>query len=286
MTRFVTASDGVEIAYEIEGSGPPVVLLHGFANCRESWRAFGLVERLVEAGRQVVLIDARGHGTSEKPYDVGSYSDHKRAGDVIAVLDALNIKAADLCGYSMGGWIGLAVASFYPDRIRGLIVIGAHGYAQSLSMFRNALSDNLDGWISHIETSSGRPISPALRDQLLSNDVDALWASVALDRTDLSGDVADARCPALLICGDRDPLWPDIARFGRWISAWTVTLPGRNHFTTLGATNEIVSALMSFLAFVDEEQADPARPRYRPKRPLMADTPIVIETHEPREEAA
>ncbi len=286
MTQFVTASDGVEIAYSIEGSGPPIVLLHGFASCRESWRAHGLVEQLVEAGRQVVLIDARGHGKSEKPYDVESYSDHKRAGDIIAVLDTLNIKTTDLCGYSMGGWIALAVASFYPDRVRGLIVIGAHGYAQSLSTFRSALGDNLDGWIGHIETSSGRPISLALRDQLLSNDVDALWASVALDRTDLSGDVADARCPALLICGDRDSLWPEIARFGRWISAWTVTLPGRNHFTTLGATNEIVSALMSFLNLVDKEQADPARARYRPKRPLMVDTPIMIETDEPREQAA
>ncbi|MDX2264778.1 MAG: alpha/beta hydrolase [Hyphomicrobiales bacterium] len=272
--------------HSIEGSGPPIVLLHGFANCRESWRAFGLVERLVEAGRQVVLIDARGHGKSEKPYDMESYADAKRAGDVIAVLDALDIKAVDLCGYSMGGWIALAVASFYAHRVRSLIAIGAHGYAQNLSTFRSALGDNLDGWIGHIEMASGRPISPTLRNQLLTNDVDALWASVALDRTDLSGDVADARCPALLICGDRDPLWPDIVRFGRWISAWTVTLPGRNHFTMLGATNEIVSALMSFLNFVDKEQADPPRARYRPKRLLMADTPIVIETDEPREEAA
>lgn len=163
---------------------------------------------------------------------------------------------------------------------------GAHGYAQSLSTFRSALGDNLDGWISHIETSSGRPISPALRDHLLSNDVDALWASVALDRTDLSGDVADARCPALLICGDRDPLWPDIARFGRWISAWTVTLPGRNHFTTLGATNEIISALLPFLTFVDGEDVHSTRMRYRPGRPLMADNPVFAETDEPREQAA
>jgi pimeloyl-ACP methyl ester carboxylesterase len=275
MTQFVTAPDGVGIAYAREGSGSPIVLLHGFANCRDSWRPFGLAERLVEAGRQVILIDARGHGKSEKPYDLQSYTDAKRAADVIAVLDALSIKAADLCGYSMGGWIATGVAAFYPHRCRSLIVIGAHGYAQSLSAFRGALGDNLDGWISHIETASGRRISPKLRDRLLSNDVDALWASVALDRADLSGDVAGAGLPSLLICGDRDPLWPDIARFGRCISSWTVMLPGRDHYTTLAATDEIVAALLPFLTFVDGESVNPTRPRYRPGRPLIADMPIV-----------
>ncbi|MDX2266196.1 MAG: alpha/beta fold hydrolase [Hyphomicrobiales bacterium] len=286
MTCFVTAPDGVEIAYETEGEGPPLVLLHGLAGDRQTWRAFGLAERLLQMGRRVILIDARGHGASEKPYNVEAYADHKRAADVVVVLDALSVTSADLCGYSMGGWIAMSVAAFHPQRCRSLTAIAAHGYAQSLSAFRHALGDDMNGWIAHIETAGGRRLNQTLKDQLLRNDIDSLWSSVAADRTDLSGDVADARCPSLLICGDRDPLWPDIARFGRWISGWTVTLPGRDHFTAIGATGEIALALASFLAFVDQVQSDPAHPRYRPKRPLMADMPMIVQTGPRRSDAA
>jgi pimeloyl-ACP methyl ester carboxylesterase len=69
---IVTSSDGVTIAYTVAGTGPPVVLLHGFTETGASWQEAGYVERFLAAGRRVVLIDCRGHGGSGKPHEAAA----------------------------------------------------------------------------------------------------------------------------------------------------------------------------------------------------------------------
>ena len=67
-------SDGVEIAYEVAGEGPPVLLIHGFASTgRVNWWDTGWVKTLVNAGHKVITFDHRGHGASEKLYDSEHY---------------------------------------------------------------------------------------------------------------------------------------------------------------------------------------------------------------------
>ena len=84
--------DGVPIAYSVIGDGPPLVLLHGFTETAASWQEAGYVDRFLRAGRQVVLIDCRGHGQSGKPREAASYTGERRAQDVIAVLDAIEVE--------------------------------------------------------------------------------------------------------------------------------------------------------------------------------------------------
>ena len=64
----ITASDGVRVYYEVEGDGPPLLLIHGFGQGGERWRGAGYVEALRD-GHRVIVVDLRGHGRSDKPHN-------------------------------------------------------------------------------------------------------------------------------------------------------------------------------------------------------------------------
>src|SRR5215471_13174551 len=98
-------NDGVRIHYQVEGEGPPLVLQHGFSESVVDWYEAGYVDAL-RSDYRLILIDARGHGASDKPHDPDAYELERRVADVVAVLDGLAIGKAVFWGYSMGGWIG------------------------------------------------------------------------------------------------------------------------------------------------------------------------------------
>src|SRR4029077_15668164 len=110
-------SDGVRIHYEVNGPehGQPIVLVHGFASeYRLNWVGSRWQETLTVAGFNVIGIDCRGHGHSDKPHDEAAYSVDLMAGDVIGVLDELGVDAAAYLGYSMGARIGLQLILDHP----------------------------------------------------------------------------------------------------------------------------------------------------------------------------
>ena len=88
-----TNSDGVRIYYEVLGNaaGPPILLHHGFTGDWRDWQQFGYVDALGQDYR-LLLLDARGHGASDKPHDPAAYAMDRRAGDVLAVLDAASVE--------------------------------------------------------------------------------------------------------------------------------------------------------------------------------------------------
>ena len=106
----------MRIHYEVEGRGEPLVIHHGFTSSIETVRLLGYSDSLKES-HQVILIDARGHGVSDKPHTPESYGLQTAVNDVLAVLDELGIPKAHFFGYSMGGVIGFAVANFAPERL-------------------------------------------------------------------------------------------------------------------------------------------------------------------------
>ena len=126
MPSFKT-SDGLAIAYQVWGEDavrPPVVLHHGFsASGVINWKAPGIVDALVTAGRKVVTIDARGHGGSDKPHDPTFYGEARMARDVSELIDHLGVQAIDLAGYSMGAIVSLICASQEP-RVHRLVTGG------------------------------------------------------------------------------------------------------------------------------------------------------------------
>jgi len=132
--RYVRV-DGARIRYVDAGRGPPVVLLHGLGASMYAWRKN--VGAMAAAGFRVIAFDNRGFGLSDKPavpYDNAAY-----ARLAIALLDSLGISDVVLVGHSMGGAIAAEVAIEYPQRVRGLVLVGSAGLgAREPLLFRVA----------------------------------------------------------------------------------------------------------------------------------------------------
>lgn len=200
----------VRIYYQFEGNGEPLVMLHGLSDSQWGLRALGYVEPMKEHFR-VILIDARGHGYSDKPHDPAAYTPALLAGDVLAVLDKLQIAQAHLFGYSLGGWIGLGVAQQAPTRLASLLIGGAHPYATNFSFYRGAFAQGIEAWIASLEHHHG-PLPPAVRQHLHHNDSAALQALVAHDHPALWPSDLPPPVPTLFFAGTHDPLFPLIKR--------------------------------------------------------------------------
>ena len=117
-------ADPVALHYEERGSGPPVVLLHGYPLDRTLWRA--QIAALSDAYR-VIAPDLRGHGASPAPE--GDYSMDSLAADVAAMLDRLGVERAVWVGHSMGGYVALAALRAMPQRVAGLVLCASHPFA-------------------------------------------------------------------------------------------------------------------------------------------------------------
>lgn len=121
-TRFVVAPDGTQMAYDQQGSGPPVVLLHGLQASRRAWHECGYVARLAEHFT-VITRDARGHGESDAPTDPAAYALDLILGDVLAVADACGAERFALWGYSFGASTALQLAA-RSKRVRRVAAMG------------------------------------------------------------------------------------------------------------------------------------------------------------------
>lgn len=136
-------NNGVHIHYQVEGQGPPLVLHHPLGESLACWYEYGYVEAL--RGRwQLILIDGRGHGKSDKPATLAAYDLEPRAADIVAALDDLALEQAHYFGYSLGGWIGFGLALHAPERVSSLILGGAQPYGQTFALFRQVLDNGID----------------------------------------------------------------------------------------------------------------------------------------------
>ena len=108
---------GIQIHYEVHGSGHPVVLIHGgTVSFKLNYADFGWIETLNDSGLQVIGLDLRGHGQSGKPHEIESYGTSNLASDVIAVLDRLSLARASLVAYSIGTAVALHLLKSFPER--------------------------------------------------------------------------------------------------------------------------------------------------------------------------
>ena len=107
-----TVINGISMGYDDSGSGPPVILLHGFPLNRRMWTL--QTRPLAEAGFRVIAPDLRGFGETDAPH--GPYSMSLFADDVVALMDHLSIDKAVICGMSMGGYVLLNLLERYRER--------------------------------------------------------------------------------------------------------------------------------------------------------------------------
>ena len=121
MTERRLAANGLTFNLAEAGSGPPVLLLHGFPDSWRLWRH--QLPALAEAGHRVIAPDLRGFGETDKPDGVGDYSMRTLVGDVVGLLDALGVDRAAVVGHDWGAALAWLVATFAPDRVSRLVAV-------------------------------------------------------------------------------------------------------------------------------------------------------------------
>lgn len=203
-TRVATSRDGTRIAYDITGSGPVVMLLHGGGQTRRSWHEGGYVERL---GKQftVVSVDARGHGESDKPATAAAYEIDRLVEDVLAVADAAGATSFSLWGFSYGANIGRYVA-LASTRVRSMVYIGIPFGPAAGGTFRDTIVALRTKWTPIVEAHrAGKLDEQSLTDadrqtwQRGTVPVNLAWLSAMLDYRAVEPMVIP--CPTLWIVG-------------------------------------------------------------------------------------
>lgn len=252
-------SNGVRIHYTVEGKGEPVILVHGFAaNADANWRVPGVTEELAK-DFQVIVLDHRGHGLSDKPHDPERYGS-EMCRDIIRLMDHLKIEKAHVVGYSMGGYITLKLITMFPDRLLSAAPCGA-GWEQT-----GGVADKREEIASSLEKGEGfGPLFKAIMPPgkqipqrgLLSvnyvlslvNDTKAL-AAVMRGMDDLVVTEEQLRAnkvPTLTIVGTEDPLRTGVDRMnGVMANQEIVYIDGGDHLTTL-TNKKFVDTLRAFL---------------------------------------
>ena len=235
---------GIRIHYEIEGQGPPLVMQYGQYFPLEAWRYLNYVGALKDHCR-LILLDARGHGESDKPYDPAAYRNEHLVKDILAVMDDLGIEKAHFMGYSSGSYYGLGIAKYAPNRLLSLILGGIAPYSDSA----NDGSWDL-GQITELEKQTGAefaekleeiiqslgfpPFTPALRTAMQRHDPRALiaWHRCNMEMRCRSYEhlLPAIRVPCLIYSGDSASEFADAQKTAQDIPrAVFVGIPGGGH---------------------------------------------------------
>lgn len=243
-------SNGVRIYYEVEGKpdGPPLVLQHGLTGYLESWRERGYTDALGSDYR-LILIDARGHGKSDKPHEPAAYVRELRAADVVAVLDDIGIDKTYYFGYSMGGRIGCALLSHAPERLVCAVMGGFNPYATESAATIAPTQEEFENGLE------SRPnLTPEIKTRLAANDLVALRAStVGSNGPAMTDDALSHQIPILLFSGENDaPLEgakraAEEAADGRFF-----VVPGADHQGAIADVEFVAPRVKAFLASVKE----------------------------------
>lgn len=249
---------GVSIHYRVEGAGPPLILQHGYTDSSETWYEMGYVDAL-KSNCRLILIDSRGHGQSDKPHDLPSYTPAKFASDIIAVLDDLGAGKVGYWGYSQGGKIAFALARHALDRITCFVVGGASASAASAYPTEPGKEDPL---IAALRSGPGGIIkvfgewaTDPLRKRLLENDTAALIACRQQGLGDFADVVGKIAVPTLFYAGSADPIHDPARQSASEVSgAQFVSLPGLNHIAAMCRSDLVLAHVEPFLAKVTGRQ--------------------------------
>lgn len=214
--RSAELSTGVRLPYVDHGdqSGRPVVMLHGLS---DSWRSFEGVLPHLPSSIRALAVTLRGHGDATRPE---GYALHDVGDDVVALLDELGIESAVIMGHSMGTIVAERIAIDHPDRVDGLVLMGARPTfavpdMDELHEAVSMLTDPVDpGFIREFQESTiVRPVAPGLVDMVVaeSSKLPArVWQRLMRDTVlvDFSAELGSIAAPTLIVAGERDDFAP------------------------------------------------------------------------------
>jgi pimeloyl-ACP methyl ester carboxylesterase len=260
MPYTTNARDGVRVHYEVVGAGMPLLMHIGFFGRIHGWYRTGYVDALRDE-YQLIMLDPRGQGESDKPHDPGAYDRRHFVGDVVAILDELEIRKAHYLGYSMGAKIGYAVGVFASDRFLSLMLGGStpnYGeggtvVAPTVREDAELLQQGVAAFVERVEDVYG-PLHPQQRELYLQEDGEALAANLLADETqlDITDQLPNVTLPTLIYCGTNDERIDGARQASEMMpNARFVALEGANHMQAFSQSELVLPHIRSFLASVD-----------------------------------
>ncbi|MEY2817459.1 MAG: hypothetical protein RL275_922 [Chloroflexota bacterium] len=244
--------NGIELAYERRGKGMPLVLIHGYPLDHSIWNE--TISQL-ENDFDLILPDVRGFGESstvDAPYTLSDI-----ANDLAALLDSLGGERTTLAGHSMGGYIALAFAKAFPERVTGLALVSSQTasdtperkegrYKTAADVSQKGVQIVADGMTDKLTPNQNvrDVIRPLIAKQSVAGVTGALKAMA--EREDLTSFLASFGQPLVLIHGDADELIPvERAREIKSLvpSAHLVELRGGGHMPMMEMPVETATAL-------------------------------------------
>lgn len=229
-------SNGLELAYRDEGEGDPILLIHGFAsNLDVNWVGPGWFDLLKTDGRRVIAIDNRGHGASEKLYDPAFYGSDLMAEDALRLLDHLEVKRADVMGYSMGARVTALLTINARERLRSAIL---GGMGDGLLRGAPSADDIAEGLVAESVDDITNPTAKMFRRfaEVTKADRRALSACMRAQRSLVSeAKLATITTPTLIAVGTEDDVAGDPHALAALIPGSEVLeIPRRDHNRAVG----------------------------------------------------
>ena len=264
----ITTDDGVGLAVEVTGSGPGLMLVHGFGGAKEDFADHAPV---LAHDHTVVVFDHRGHGESDKPDDPQAYSFGRLVADTLAVADAVSLSRFRLLGHSMGGMVARRVVLGHPDRVEALILMDTApgpvpGFDAELMEFGAAVAreqgkDVLKALLdeaaplhtpAYERMLAERPEYQAFQDRKWDALSEVMWAAMVVAIARQDDDLPEFHaitCPTLVIVGETDTPFrgPSQAMADAIPHAELVVIPDAGHSPQFEAPDAWIDALQSFL---------------------------------------
>ena len=256
--------DGVRLAYEERGrtDGTPLVLLHGFTSDRRMWNH---VAGFLERDARLLMPDLRGHGESDAPEDIESYTMEGYAADVKGLLDHMAIDRCHLVGSSFGGMVAMEFAVTWPELLATLVLSDtspAYDRPEYDEEFRER-ERRIANMVTSIEkygpAETGRRAARAESDAFLAEATRRRYAALngtgvvgaanaRSKRRDLADRLRTLPMPVLLCMGEEDPVRSALPLMARELpGARRVTFRGTGHGVPAREPQKFVDTLVAFL---------------------------------------
>jgi 2-succinyl-6-hydroxy-2,4-cyclohexadiene-1-carboxylate synthase len=260
----------ITLNVEVNGAGPPLLLLHGFTGSAATWAPF--VARLAPH-RRIVAVDLIGHGRSDAPARAERYRMEQCVADLLALLDTLDIAQTDVLGYSMGGRVALQLTAAAPARVGALVLESsspgladpaerqariAADEALADSIERDGLAAFVDRW-EQLPLFASQAVLPAeirarQRAQRMRSNPQGLANSLRGMGTGRQASLWDRlpqlRMPTLLIAGELDQKYSAIAEqmAQALLNARKVIVPNAGHTVHLDQPDIFAATVLEFCA--------------------------------------
>jgi pimeloyl-ACP methyl ester carboxylesterase len=262
-TSYLTRPEG-RIGYDVDGTGPLVVLVPGMGDLRGAYRF--LAPALREAGYRVASTDLRGHGDSDNTFT--TYGDVETAGDILALIEELGGQAV-VVGNSMGAGAAALAAALAPERITGLVLVGPfvrNGEISAvqrlllrLSMARPWAASAWKAYMPKLYAGRRPDDFAQYRDEVAASlrrpgYAKAFSLTTRTDHTPAQARLGDVSAPTLVVMGELDPDFPSPRAEADWIAQTlhgeVVMVPEAGHYPQSQRPDVTTEAVVRFLATV------------------------------------